>query len=609
MRTHMKKKWLTLLGSVAIISLLILNGCQKQFDPINENLETLNEVSALTSPSFSTSFIGQSIQEFEQIKNAASEATRLQQNMPGTDFSPTGFYAPPNSTLVINVQQLTGTERPQVLIGTYSRYTEKWDPQTVSLSNGTNNISVDSHGGIIWIRYGTSGTPNSSVQLTFESGHLPMPVWIKGVTTNAQWISQISSYSTVPDVLLVGDRTYMVYSRSRAQSTQTQDNDHVLSTADFIIDAEDDFSGLDGSSPLHERNQNYHTLMTESNGTGWMFASWYRTWYVTDAAPAAFTPAIGTSDGWGPWHEIGHMHQQTPWTWEGMMEVTVNLYSLAAERALGVAPSRLVVDNIWPQASAYLEGTTKDYHGISSVWVKLYMMHQLWLAYGDSFYHNLHKITREEAPVVSTNEQKMRYFMLKSCQISGYDLTLFFQRWGMNVPASVYTEIAALSLPKPTVEPSTLNDLGLNGIQSGSDYKIITAINNSSALDVSGNGTADGTPVILYSPHTGNNQKWKITKVDDQYYSIQPLHAPTKALSVKDGGTANSTPTEIKTYTGANSQKWKINATGDGYYRLVPAHASNRQLDVNGGSSANSTPINIYSSHIHNSQKFKLELQ
>jgi hypothetical protein len=85
------------------------------------------------------------------------------------------------------------------------------------------------------------------------------------------------------------------------------------------------------------------------------------------------------------------------------------------------------------------------------------MFHQLWLAYGDSFYQQLHKQTREENPSLNDDAAKIRYFMLKACQISGRDLTAFFKKWGLQAD-TVYAEIAALQLRPPTTNPSTLTD-------------------------------------------------------------------------------------------------------------------------------------------------------
>ena len=109
---------------------------------------------------------------------------------------------------------------------------------------------------------------------------------------------------------------------------------------------------------------------------------------------------------------------------------------------------------------AYLAGSddNKNFNADSvDVFFRLYMFHQLWLAYGDNFYQQLHKITRVEKPELNTDAEKMKYFMLKACIISGKDLTGFFKKWGLQAD-TVYAEIAALRLSAPTTDPSTLTD-------------------------------------------------------------------------------------------------------------------------------------------------------
>ncbi|PST82289.1 hypothetical protein C7T94_15980 [Pedobacter yulinensis] len=439
--------------------------CKKAANPAEtaEKQVTQPAQTSAANPNLYTT-VGTNIQEFNELKDAGSENTRLQLGAYWTDFDPTGFYLAPNASMQITVQQLLGTRRPQILIGTYSRYTNKWNPQVINLNTGTNTITADSNGGLIWVRFGTNQTPNSKVRITFNSGHQRVPIYIKNATTATSWASQIATYSNVPDVILIGDRVYQVYSRSRAQSTQTQDNNYVLAKADQTMNVQEAFSGLDGSAPQHQRNVNSRLLLTETdNPDYWMVATYYRTAYVTAAAPAAFTSMIGGQDGWGPWHELGHMHQQQPWKWSTLGEVTVNIYSLAVERAMGVTPSRLKRENKWAAALTWIANpsTTKDFNSSSmagDVWTRLCMFEQLRLAFGENFYKNLHKVTRVEQPAVSTDAQKMRYFMLKSCTVSGRNLTNFFKKWGFQVDASVYTEIANLGLPQPVVEPSTLSE-------------------------------------------------------------------------------------------------------------------------------------------------------
>lgn len=65
----------------------------------------------------------------------------------------------------------------------------------------------------------------------------------------------------------------------------------------------------------------------------YMYAYPHRTAYVGDAIQHVLDINKFTNDGWGPWHEAGHMRQQTPWNFKNMTEVQVNLYSLAVEKA------------------------------------------------------------------------------------------------------------------------------------------------------------------------------------------------------------------------------------------------------------------------------------
>ena len=67
-----------------------------------------------------------------------------------------------------------------------------------------------------------------------------------------------------------------------------------------------------------------------------MYANNYLTGYAEDSIEFVLDIEKFTKDGWGPWHEVGHIHQQVPWLSEGMGETTVNIYSLAVQLALEI---------------------------------------------------------------------------------------------------------------------------------------------------------------------------------------------------------------------------------------------------------------------------------
>lgn len=395
------------------------------------------------------------VQIFNEVPSSRKEADRLGQRTPASDFKSTGFFVGPDEKLVIHLEQLeAGGGVPTLLIGTFSRYKAKWNPTVVPLVAGINTIQADAHGGLLYIQYNANDSvmPTGKVRLEFRSGHRPAPHFVLGKTTNAQWQKMLDTWTTAPDVILESNEIMLVSSRAKALEYRQENQQQLMQTFDEIAKTEYAISGIDNSSEQHKENV-HKLLMTETdNADYFMVATWYRTAYITSVMNVLLTVDGARNGGWGPWHELGHMHQQGIWTWDALGEVTVNIYSLAVERKMGHLASRLTRDNVWAEAMDYLmiPYFEKDFNtsGIS-VFVRLAMFQQLWLAFGDNFYQRLHKETREEQPPFSGREQQMRYFMLKACTISGKNLSSFFRKWGLKVNESVYEEIESLNLPVP----------------------------------------------------------------------------------------------------------------------------------------------------------------
>jgi hypothetical protein len=148
-------------------------------------------------------------------------------------------------------------------------------------------------------------------------------------------------------------------------------------------------------------------------------------------------------------------------------------------------------------------------------------------------------------------------------------------------------------------------------IKSGNVYMIVTAVNNSSILDSPGNNTIDGTQVILYERNVpvSANQKWRISRVNGEYFKIQPTHSPDKALTVKDGVSASRTAVTVEHYTGNIAQQWKFVPDDQGYYYLVPACAPAYALDVYNNETTNGKPMTISWYNGSVAQKFRMVLQ
>jgi Ricin-type beta-trefoil lectin domain-like/Glycosyl hydrolases family 18 len=151
-----------------------------------------------------------------------------------------------------------------------------------------------------------------------------------------------------------------------------------------------------------------------------------------------------------------------------------------------------------------------------------------------------------------------------------------------------------------------MNPAADTGIVSGGTYQLVSAVNNSSVLDVYASQTANGAKVELWSKNSpvSKNQEWVVTAVSGGYYTLSPLNAPGQVLDVTAAGTANGTKVEIWAANSGKNQQWQITGVGGGLYSLTPANATATRLAVTGGSATNGTQMEIYSSEGTNSQKW-----
>jgi hypothetical protein len=303
----------------------------------------------------------------------------------------------------------------------------------------------------------------NKISIDFAGGFKKAAFYMKNKTSASDWVQMLSDTKEVPFATLVGDNSIIVVSNAKATLFQDQDQNVLLNNIDRAISIENDISGMDGSSEVHQVMK-HKTLFVEYGNTDYyMFAYNYRTAYnFLDGVQFVLDNDKFSKDGWGPWHEVGHTRQMNAWTWNEVVEVTVNIYSLAVEKEFGFE-SRLKRDNVWASIHAYLqlEEENKDYNSQQvGLFERLGLFHQLQLAYGDDYYKNLHKMFREEKPVVVDDNDRMRLFMVNASRVANNDLSTFFKKWGLKFSDSqrAYDEISALGLSAPDSDLTLLRD-------------------------------------------------------------------------------------------------------------------------------------------------------
>ncbi|MBE7096893.1 putative mucin/carbohydrate-binding domain-containing protein [Bacillus cereus] len=353
---------------------------------------------------------------------------------------PTGIYAGPNEKITIDIK---GTQSIQAFIGTRS-YDEK-DPEEFDLKPGENVISSP-RGGILYF-YNMNNEGEVTASVTNGGSHFPL--FILGKHTKKDWDEMLKKYKDPYAVELKGERSLITTTYNSVQKyMKNTDSTDLMKLHDKIIRLENAVAGLSENGVGVAKSPNHYVQFVEKRNPDeddFMFATNYHTGYIPTAMNRVLDIEVLKKDGWGPWHEVGHLHQQTPWKWSKVSEVTVNIYSLAVQKALG---NRLEMDEHYKNSFKYLE-KPKAERVIDDI-NPLTMFWQLNVVYGEHFYPSLHQAYRllSQSEMPTSDEEKKQMFIYMTSKVAGQNLVPFFEEWGLTPNDDIRGKIEKLNLPK-----------------------------------------------------------------------------------------------------------------------------------------------------------------
>ncbi|MEI4832109.1 M60 family metallopeptidase [Bacillus sp. FJAT-53711] len=417
-------------------------------------------------------------------------------------YTPTGIYVKPNEQVTIEV---SGSQKIRAIIGTH-QYDKEWGKE-IDLSPGSNTISSP-NGGLLGLdNYQNTGT----IHVKVTQGGSPVPFFELGKHTKEDWIAMMNACPDAHAVQLKSEKAVLTVTYDSAKKFIVDQNPiPLLEKYDEMIRAQDKISGLSETdpNPLHRPTRRLWAFVENPNKPDWgMYASLDGAVFTT--AGNAIESALNVNKfGWGQMHEAGHARQQYPWQWNdlrGMTEVTVNLYSLAAQKQLFPnEPTRLEKEGDYERAFQYLKQTDKDYKNIDDLFVKLVMIWQLQLAYGDDFYPNLHKLYRElpDTQLPKTDEEQIQAFIYNTSKVAKQNLLPFFDQWGLKASLETRQKIQALNYPTltaPIWEATDFKHVPLNTLPK-QNMKVIASSEES--------GREDATNAIDGNPYTRWHSKW-----------------------------------------------------------------------------------------------------
>ncbi|PFH70553.1 hypothetical protein COI61_26275 [Bacillus cereus] len=473
-------------------------------------------------------------------------------SMAFSPYEPTGLYAKPNEQITINVE---GNQDIQVYIGTYS-YDASWREdskiKSFTLKPGINTIQSPNGGMIYFYNKQQGGT----IRTTITTGGTTTPFFELGKHTKQDLINMMDQYLNAHAVELKGERVLITASPARVKKYLLGSNTdpvQLLKKMDEATRIQDKVAGLS-----EEQVDKHYIHYVEENHSPdyYMYATSYRTAYVGDAIQYVLDINKFVKDGWGPWHEAGHLRQQSPWKFYNMTEVQNNIYSLSVEKAFN-QPSNLEKSGIYPKAFQYLEQANKNYDEISDVFVKLVMLWQLQLAYGEDFYPKLHQLYRDmpSGELPQTDENKKQLFMISASKVAKQNLIPFFEKWGLRPNNDTIQKVAALGYPILTAEiwkgtdsnPIKPDMPNVNNILEGNQFAwSLKGIGDFEFAKVNLNKSTEEMQIDLKAgvPHNYFDSTYASIKVQNtsgkvvynkEFYGNKQQNAETQKASVKTG--------------------------------------------------------------------------
>ncbi len=368
------------------------------------------------------------------------EKDRQRRTLRYSSLEPSGLYAQKGDVLTV-AQGMQ--DSLSITIGSPERENQKQYP----LTKGITTITVENEGPI----YVTNPNDSGEATITISGATGSMPYFDLNQTSVADFEKQMAEMTNAKDVQLVSNKALITVSYAMAKK-YLGDPKELMTYYDRFLTAQDRVSGITTDGNLVNFVDRHLQHFLESPKL-YMYTENEFMGFHNDRA---LQRLLKTNEGWGIWHESGHQRQQTPWKWGAVVESSVNIYALAAQKELTGKITSL--DQYYPEMHTYLKSDNKQFNAQNNN-LKMVMFGQLGNTFGDNFYPVLHQYYRENKLAFGPDNERMQNFVLNVSRITGYNMQPYFEQWGFDISAAVKAEISQLA---PLPEAIWLNDKETN---------------------------------------------------------------------------------------------------------------------------------------------------
>jgi Peptidase M60, enhancin and enhancin-like/Ricin-type beta-trefoil lectin domain-like/N-terminal domain of M60-like peptidases len=416
------------------------------------------------------------------LPSASAEAERTNR-LKLADYQPSGLFVKQGEIVSIETRGApSDTDGLVIAIGPMAPFfgaDANGKPFLLRAQDGSNQFTAP-YSGMMYFRYVDNGlldAPRPAIDVHVTRGGTAVPLYVQGVTTPDQWKRMLIRYPRAPWVEISGRRAMISVRRSAYDRSARNDPAVIFPILDAIISHQDRISGLDGAteadrpSPLRLHYIQDDVTPKKALHNVYMYAVDYYIGMPGKSASDLLDPQA-LKQAWSIWHETGHLYQQSDWTWDSVVETTVNIYSLYTQERLGLR-SRLAEEvepggrSPFDDARRYLASAGRDFTDDSTfptdsepVWVRLVMYEQLRRGLGEAFYEKLHQYYRLHPLTYEQqigDHEKIQAFIYRSCLVADLDLTDFFSKWGLRANAATLAAVRSLQYPRASRDLTTID--------------------------------------------------------------------------------------------------------------------------------------------------------
>ncbi len=386
----------------------------------------------------------------------------------------TGLYAAPGELVTVTMPAaVAATGDVNVRVGAHDQdisVREEWTRMPVisrsfPVKAATTPVA-NAFGGLIYIEVPVK-TDLGAIIVTI-AGAVAAPLFVSGETDPAVWRNEIR-HAPGPWAEIAG-RNMIVTTRS-SEVRNLDDPVALAQTWDRVLDLSAELAAW--PTPARLRRERF--VVDRQISRGHMLSGYPIMAHLDQQANVVDVEHLRTEGNWGIFHEVGHNHQSRDWTFDGALEVVVNLFTLYVYEYLCGIP---VTESYygWVDARSREMIARYDYENPDfEQWKRapafaLFMYVQLQQAFGWDAFRQVFATYRAlpDAERPKSDDEKRDQWLVRFSRQVGRNLGPFFEGWGVPTSASARASIANLPVWLPPASPSRLEIVSGAGQQGPS---------------------------------------------------------------------------------------------------------------------------------------------